>query len=114
MNEIERPTDTGRRLDQDRRTTVRNLASGPTLAQDRRVIAIQPADAIDPERLNRSAFFARNTNTVPANGSFLSSLSTNAAGPAWPLQKSTGLVAITVLRGLPSRTDGTKQLEAVA
>lgn len=84
------------------------------LAQDRRVIAIQPADAIDPERLNRSAFFARNTNTVPANGSFLSSLSTNAAGPAWPLQKSTGLVAITVLRGLPSRTDGTKQLEAVA
>jgi len=114
MNEIERPTDTGRRLDQDRRTTARNLASGPTLAHDRRVIAIEPADAIDPERLNRSAFFARNTNTVPANGSFLSSLSTNAAGPAWPLQKSTGLVAITVLRGLPSRTDGTKQLEAVA
>jgi len=114
MNEIERPTDTGRRLDQDRRTTARNLASGPMLAHDRRVIAIEPADAFDPERLNRSAFFARNTNTFPANGSFLSSLSTNAAGPAWPLQKSTGLVAITVLRGLPSRTDGTKQLEAVA
>ena len=69
---------------------------GSHAAANADLFAMPALSATQYSSFSRSAFFARNTKTVPVNGSLRNAFFTIAARLSWPLRKSMGLVATMI------------------